>query len=99
MSALLLIASHFHHVETLRQKKNFVFSLLPTNKKSGNENLKKFFANCNIDTGSKVLRHFESKSSGANNFIGFFALKLCNNSHGLIMKMTQHVTSQTKRKT
>ena len=65
---------------------------------SGNENLKKSFGDCIIDTGSKVLRRFESKSSGAFNFIGFFALKLCNNSHNLIMKMTQKVTSQTKRK-
>ena len=75
-----------------------MFSSLLTNKKSGNENLKKILGNCIIDTGLKMPRHLESKSSGAFNFIGFFALKLCNNSHDLIMKMTQHVTSQTKRK-
>ena len=55
MSALLLIASHFHHVETLRQKKNFVFSLLPTNKKSGNENLKNSLVIALSTLGQKYL--------------------------------------------
>ena len=82
-----------------RRKKNFVFSPLPNNKKAAMKIEKKNFGNCIIDTGSKVPRPLESKSSGAFNFIMFFALKSCNNSHDLIIKMTQHVTSQTKRKT
>ena len=40
----------------------------------------------------------ENKSSGAFNFIGAFALKMCNNSQNLIIKMTQYVTSQSGRK-
>ena len=100
MSALGLITSHFHQVETFSAKKEICVFIITNQLKSGNENLKKqFFGNCIIDTESKVPRHLESKSSGAFNFIGFFALKLCNNRHDLIMKMTQQVTSQTKRKT
>ena len=76
-----------------------MFSSLETNKKAAMKILKKLFGNCIIDTGSDVPRHLKSKSSGAFNYIGFFALKLCNKSHDVIMKMTQHVTSQTKRKT
>ena len=78
-------------------KKNSVF-IITNQQKRGNENLKKSFGDCIIYTGSKVPRHLESKTSGTYNFIGVFALKLCNNSHDLVMKMTQHVTSQTKRK-
>ena len=76
-----------------------MFSSLQTNIKAATKILKKFFGNCIIDTGSKVPRHLENKSSGAFNFIRYFALNLCNDSHDLIMKLTQHVTSQTKRKT
>ena len=43
-------------------------------------------------------RHLESKSSSALNLIGIVALKVCTNSHNLIMKMAQHVTSQTNIK-
>ena len=40
--------------------------------------------------------HLGSKSSGAFNFIGMFALELCANSHNQILKITQHaVTSKT----
>ena len=42
--------------------------------------------------------HLDSKSSGACNFIGTFALKLRNKSQNLIINMTQHVASQTRRK-
>ena len=44
-----------------------------------------------------MSHHLKSKSFGTCNFIGNFALKLCTNSHNLIMKMTQHVTSQSKK--
>ena len=98
MSALRLITSNFHQVETFSAKRELCVFIITKQQKSGNENLKKILGNCIIDTGSKMSRHLESKSSGAFNFIGFFVLKLCNNSHDLIMKMTQHVTSQTKRK-
>ena len=43
-------------------------------------------------------RHLESKSSGALNVIGIFALKLYINNYNLIMKMAEHVTSQSKFK-
>ena len=69
----------------------------PTQKRQ-RKSKKNVFGDCIINTGSKVSRHLVSKSSGAFNFIGLFALKLYNNSHDLIMKMTQHMTSQTKRK-
>ena len=40
--------------------------------------------------------HLGSKSSGAFNFIGMFALELCANSHNQILKITQHaLTSKT----
>ena len=99
MSALELIISNFHQVETFSAKREFCVFIITNPYKSGNENLKKIFGNCIIDTGSKVPRHLESKSSGAFNFIRYLALKLCNDSYDLIMKLTQHVTSQTKRKT
>ena len=38
---------------------------------SGNEKPKKSFGDCIKETGSKMQRHLESKSSGAFNFIGF----------------------------
>ena len=86
-------------METFSAKTEFCVFVITNQHKTGKENLKKnVFGDCIINTGSKVSRHLESKSSGAFNFIGFFALKLCNNSHDLIMKMTQHMTSQTKRK-
>ena len=56
------------------------------------------FGDCISETGSKMPRHLEIKSSGAFNFIGIYALKLCTSSHNLVMKMTQQVTPQTKRK-
>ena len=98
MSALRLITSNSHQVETFSAKREFCVFIITNQQKSGNENLKKILCNCIIDTGSKMPRRLESKSSGAFNFLGFIALKLCNNSHDIIMKMTQHVTSQTKRK-
>ena len=42
--------------------------------------------------------NFESKFSGAFNFIGIVALKLCTNSHNLFMKMTHHVMSKSQKK-
>ena len=62
------------------------------------KNLKKSFGDCIIETGSKMPRHLVSKLSGAFNFIGTLALKLCTNIHNLIMNLTQHVTSQTNVK-
>ena len=99
MSALELITSNFHQVETFSARREICVFIITNQHKSGNVNLKKIFGNCIIDTGSKVPHHLESKSSGAFNFIRYFAVKLCNDSHDLIMNLTQHVTSQTKRKT
>ena len=42
--------------------------------------------------------HLESKTPGAFNFIRTFALKLCNSNQTRIIEMTQHMTSQTRRK-
>ena len=84
MSALGLITSNFHQVETFLAKREFCVFIITNQLKRGNENKKEIFGNCIIDTGSKVLRHLESKSYGAFNFIGYFALKLCNNSHDLL---------------
>ena len=45
----------------------------------------------------KMSCHLESKSSSTFNFIKIFVLELCNNSQDRIIKMTQHVTSHTRR--
>ena len=78
-----------------RQNKNFVLSL-PTNETAAMKIFKKSFGDCISETGSKMPRNLESKSSGAFNSIEIVALNLCTNSHNLFMKITQHVTSQMK---